>query len=272
MSESDQIVCKPTNWVKIRGVLILAMLGVFAFLFYKDGTVGYREKNLHYFVHSLMTDQAPAIANDSAKEFTAESWKEFAEAQTVTFPDVSEGPVPASAEGMEWPEELVDNFAAVKEGNNEAVNLWKDYAERQKWDQEPIEQPYDQGQINTQFYFAYGCATLFVVVLFFFLRILSRKMVVTDEAFIAPGGKRIEFSSMRKIDKRKWDVKGIADVFYDDGGSTKKVKVDGMVYGQFKKEDGEPAERLFAKIMENFKGEVVEYEETEEEEEVKGDV
>lgn len=269
MSESDQIVCRPTNWVKIRGVLILLMLGVFAFLFYKDGKIGYREKNLHYFVHSLMTEQAPAIANDSEKEFDVESWKVFAEGKSVVFPESSKGPIPESAEGMKWPAELADNFAAVKEGNNEAVKLWKDYAKREEWDQKPVEQPYDQGQINTQFYFAYGCAAMFVVVLFFFLRILSRKMVVTDEAFFAPGAKKIAFSDMRKIDKRKWDVKGIADIFYDEGGVTKKAKVDGMVYGQFKKDDGEPAERLFAKIMENFKGEVVEYEETEEEEEVK---
>ena len=87
--------------------------------------------------------------------------------------------------------------------------------------------------------------------------------MVTDEAYIAPGGRKVAYDQMKKIDKRKWDSKGIADIYYEDGGRTRKVKVDGMIYGQFKKEDGEPAEKLFAKIMERFKGEVVEYEEVE---------
>ena len=32
-----------------------------------------------------------------------------------------------------------------------------------------------------------------------------------------------------------------------------------MVYGQFKEEDRAPAEKLFSHVMENFKGEVLEY-------------
>ena len=32
-----------------------------------------------------------------------------------------------------------------------------------------------------------------------------------------------------------------------------------MVFGQFKEEDGAPAERLFNYVMERFRGEVIEY-------------
>ncbi|MDB4493400.1 hypothetical protein N9227_00005, partial [bacterium] len=38
----------------------------------------------------------------------------------------------------------------------------------------------------------------------------------------------------------------------------KKAKIDGMVYGQFKEEDGAPAEALFQKVLENFEGELIE--------------
>ena len=41
------------------------------------------------------------------------------------------------------------------------------------------------------------------------------------------------------------------------------AKVDGMVYGQFRPEDGAPAEKLFQRIRSNFSGELVELEELE---------
>ena len=74
---------------------------------------------------------------------------------------------------------------------------------------------------------------------------------------------------MVRVDKRKWDTKGIALVYYMDGGEEKKAKIDGMVYGQFKEEDGAPAEKLFSKVMENFKGEVIEYADLDEDEDTK---
>jgi hypothetical protein len=64
---------------------------------------------------------------------------------------------------------------------------------------------------------------------------------------------------MLRIDKRNWDTKGLALIYYKDGDTEKKAKIDGMVYGQFKEEDGAPAERLFCYLMDHFKGEVIEY-------------
>ena len=95
---------------------------------------------------------------------------------------------------------------------------------------------------------------------------MGRSMQVTATGYSPPGGKEIPFSSMTKVDKRKWDTKGLATIYYDLEGETKKAKVDGMIYGQFKAEDGAPAEALFAKIMDNFKGEVIEFIEEEDDE------
>ncbi|SHJ39004.1 hypothetical protein SAMN02745181_1941 [Rubritalea squalenifaciens DSM 18772] len=269
--ETKEIVCKASSWIKIRAILILAMLAVFAVLFYQDGTTGYKEKNLHFFMNRLFTEQAPQMASEG--EYTAESWAEFAKGEEVPFEQGESGvvaksakgelcPVPDTALGMEWPEELIQGYEKLKDGGASSgpKELWRDYTKRMEWDAEPKEEPYDLDTVNEQFYFSYGSVALFVVVLFFFLRTLSRTMRVTDEAYFAPGGKEIPFTAMKRIDKRKWDTKGVAVIYYDDAGGSKKTKVDGMIYGQFKKEDGEPAEKLFSKILENFKGEVVEYE------------
>ena len=71
----------------------------------------------------------------------------------------------------------------------------------------------------------------------------------------------------------KWKTKGIAYLFScpvaatphaaPDRVSLQKVKVDGMVYGQFREEDGAPAEALFQRILRNFQGELIELEDEE---------
>ena len=55
----------------------------------------------------------------------------------------------------------------------------------------------------------------------------------------------------------------MAYLFFEDkpdskGGALKRSKVDGMIYGQFREENGAPAEALFQRILQNFKGELVE--------------
>jgi len=57
---------------------------------------------------------------------------------------------------------------------------------------------------------------------------------------------------------RKWETKGLATLVYETDGKENKAKIDGMVYGQFKEEEGAPAEALFQKVLENFEGELIE--------------
>ncbi|MFC5049534.1 hypothetical protein ACFPK9_02715 [Rubritalea spongiae] len=266
MSENPVIVCKPTQWIKIRAILILLMFGVFAYLFYHDGTVGYREKNEHFVFHKLFTSIAPQEAD---KFEGAAEWNEFAStAKIPTLPE-EECPLPADFDREQtWPAVLAsaESFEKLKNTSDGASSIWRAYTGEKGWDFEPSEKIYDQGKLNEQFYMAGICGVLVLVVLFLFLRTLSRKMMVTETAYIAPGGKKVPYSAMRRIDARKWDVKGMAVIEYEDeSGAMKKVKVDGMIYGQFKEKDGQPAERLYEYIMERFKGEVIEFEKADEE-------
>ena len=92
-------------------------------------------------------------------------------------------------------------------------------------------------------------------------------MRVDDKGVTPAGGKLIPFGDIKRIDIRKWDTKGLAYLFYEKDGSEKKAKIDGMVYGQFKKEEGEPAQKLYERIMANFQGELIELAPEDEEEE-----
>ena len=42
-------------------------------------------------------------------------------------------------------------------------------------------------------------------------------------------------------------------------GGERKLRIDGLTYGGFKPEHGEPAEQLMRALRENFTGEVIEY-------------
>jgi len=266
MSTTPVIECKPSKWFKIRAVLILLMLAFFCAWFIKDGYSGYREKNLHYVSKQLFSDKKKGqedyvvnvqeVFNEGT--YTEKSWKEFASKQVLSAPAEERGLMPRDYDfGSKWPDEVVNGYKALKA--EDPHSLWKEYSGRMKWDLEGPKEIYDEGTIREQFIVSGVCALLFLIAAFICIRTMGRTMVVTEDTYIAPGGKKVPFADMRKIDMRKWDNKGIAMIYYEDGGATKKARVDGMVYGQFKEEDGAPAEKLFAHIMENFKGELVEY-------------
>ncbi len=266
MTEKRIIDCPPSKWFKIRAVLVLIMLLFFALWFLKDGVWGYRQKNLEYVTHHLFENpregQPSYIVNAHEVfkngNFTKESWAEYARKQVVPTPDKSRGLLPRDYDyNTKWPEELVNGYDALKKGQQ--LKLWNAFSGRMKWSQEVEHKLLDEGKIREQYITAAICGVLILIALFYIIRIFRRRMYVTEDAYYAPGGVKVPFSSMRKIDKRKWDTKGIALITYEEDGKMKKAKVDGMLYGHFAEEDGAPAEKLMDFIMKNFKGEVVEY-------------
>lgn len=57
------------------------------------------------------------------------------------------------------------------------------------------------------------------------------KLVADDDTLIASNGKRIPFSTITSIDKKKWDSKGIAVVHYHTPeGSEATTRIDDWVY------------------------------------------
>jgi len=271
----DTLICKPTKWFLWRVLAMLAMFSVFTVLFLIDGLWGYRDGNLHYFVHQTF-DQAGAKFQEKQNglQNSESDWKAFAEKQVCLFPEDAAEILPKETDvKMPWPTILVDGYATMKEkgGQNGANKLWEDYTAEKGWDAETGEHPMGADKIQQQFIAAGVAMFLILGTLFILIRTMRRTIEVDSEALTTQQGKRILFTDMVRIDKRKWDTKGLALVYYNDGGEEKKAKIDGMVYGQFKEEDGAPAEKLFSRVMENFKGEVLEYVDVDEVEEEEGD-
>ncbi len=274
LSKEEKIVCKPTKWFLWRALAMLTMFSIFAVLFFMDGMWGYREKNLHFYVNQAFIEagvdfqklQNKKLEND--EKLTESQWRDYAAEKKVVFPDGAVEILPRGTNvDMPWPGVLLEGFEVMdkKGGQSGSASLWEDYTASRKdvegkaWDIDPGEEPMNKDKIREQF-IALGVTLILVsITLFFFIRTMCRKMEADHEALYTQEGKKILYSDMVRVDKRKWDTKGIALIYYTQGGEEKKAKVDGMVYGQFKEEDGAPAEKLFSKIMENFKGEVLEY-------------
>lgn len=289
LSTEDKIVCKPTKWFLWRALAMLVMFSVFAVLFFMDGMWGYREKNLHFYVHQSFIQAGVDFQRlqneklESEAKLSETDWKDYASGQKVKFPDDAVDVLPKGAEvDMGWPELLVDGYSTMdgQGGQSGAVKLWEEYTASRKdvegkaWDIDPGEKPLKVGKIREQFIAMTVTLVLITLTLFFLIRTMRRKITIDNEALYTQDGRTIPYKDMVRVDKRKWDTKGMALVYYKDGEEEKKAKVDGMVYGQFKEEDGAPAEKLFSKLMANFKGEVMEYvsvDDDEEEPEVSGE-
>ena len=78
------------------------------------------------------------------------------------------------------------------------------------------------------------------------------KVLRADElSFTSPNGQRVLFSSAHRIDKRKWDNKGLAYVHYrDENEKERRAVIDDLKF------DG--ADKILDRLLENFDGELVE--------------
>lgn len=253
MPENQSVTCKPTPWFLFRACLMLAMFSVFAVLFYKDGSSGYRKKNEVFYLHQTFQQAQREFSEMQGKGgLDPESWKSYAQSRTVAFPDDASILPVGTQLPAKWPEILTD-YERMKPLQWNL--LWREYTKQRGLDSTPPEHPFDAGKIREQWIVFWICLALALTSLFFLLRTLSRKIVADADGITSQTGKRVPYSAMKRLDLRKWDTKGLAFIDHDSG----RLRIDGLTYGGFKKENGEPAERLMDLVRKNFSGEILEY-------------
>ena len=134
------------------------------------------------------------------------------------------------------------------EGKNQE---WVIYSAAQGWDKEPEEM--HQGKIDEQLYYGIGSAVLGVASLLYYLLNYPRKLTADATSFTPPGGPRIPFSSVHRIDKRPWKLKGLAKVFYTLNGKNGQTAIDDLRFAG--------AETILQRLESNFTGEILDHEE-----------
>lgn len=256
---SERIVCKPTPWFLLRAAAMLLMFGVFTVLFFVDGKWGYREKNLSYHL-SKAFEQATNEFKLKKDGMSPEEWRAFAEKQTVPFPeDTSVLPVGTQVP-MPWPPVLHDFEKMNASLGQEPNKLFNDYRLEADIKKDVPEHDFPARKINEQWAVFWVCLVLTVGALVMLLRTIGRSLAVDGQAFYPAGGGKVPFADLVRLDLRKWDTKGLAFAWAKTpAGGERKLRIDGLTYGGFKKEQDEPAERLMRQLKENFSGELIEY-------------
>ena len=163
----------------------------------------------------------------------------------------------------DWPDLLKDHRRLAADGWHK---LWLEFSAGRRMDANPPEHPavpgkvaFDAKKLREQAVMGGVCALLALGAAWVLLRTLRRTIEADAGGLTAADGRRIEFRQFDRLDKRKWKSKGLAYAWFDAGGSRRRIRIDGLTYGGFRKEDGEPAERLMQRLEANFSGELIDY-------------
>jgi hypothetical protein len=216
---SEPILCCVTRWYYRRMGMLAGLCLIFGCVFLYDGIWGYpKVVAIAQKKERFMKEFLPSF-EEAKKNGRMEQWIETAKAQGM--PTGVEGDSPR----------------------------WKSYAAQNGWAEEP--KHYSDHEIAEQFYYAYGC---FAVAVFACLvMLLNRGKVLRGEAdhWVTPEGVQVRYADVFRVDKRKWEHKGLAYAWYRvQGGASKRAVIDDLKYGG--------ADQILARLLSRFSGELIE--------------
>lgn len=216
---STPVICRVTRWYFRRMGMLAGLFLVFGLMFLYDGISGYPKsvalaKKKEWFTGEFLT------SFDAAKrDGKLEQW--IADAEAKGLPTGSEGEPPK----------------------------WVSYAAKNGWEEDP--KLYTEREIAEQFWFGYGClagAAIVGVVL-----LLNGRKTLCGEAdhWVTPEGVKIAYKDVFRIDKRKWEHKGLAYAWYRTaGGAEKRAVIDDLKFSS--------ADQVLERLMKAFSGELIE--------------
>jgi hypothetical protein len=219
-ASTEPIVCRVTPWYFRRLGMMSAMLMGMGLYFLYDGKYGYPKAN-EIAAQKDWFEQTVLKGYDDAKAANRlDAWVKETEAQGL----------PA--------------------GKNGEPPRWVSYAAERGWPEKPHK--YTDREITEQFW--WGGGTLLMGLLVGINMLLNRKKILSSagDHWVTPEGKTVYFANVFRVDKRKWDNKGLAYAWYreTDGGPEKKAVIDDLKF------DG--AARILDRLIARFKGELIE--------------
>lgn len=263
MSETT-IICKPTLDTFVRFAIVLAAFVGFGLYFFYDASVGYRKANEIYFSYHAFAKLGDDL---SANHPAASAW----EAKRLSSPLIdtrtvdgelvaTEGehsyPLPLDCEAARSCPPEACNFETMNKSWNEC---WLAYTARMHYPSQPAEHPYDAAAIREQWYAGGVCMLISALLLGLIIR-TSRRVMALQGNTVTAAGQSFLISDISRLDLRQWG-KGYKGVAYATVKG-KKIRLDGMTYGGFNPEKGEPAEAFMKALQARYQGEILEYEET----------
>lgn len=216
---SSTIVCRVTRWYFRRMGMLAGLLLAFGLAFLYDGTTGYPKsvelaKKKEQFINEFL----PSF-DVAKKEGTMEKW--LADARAAGMPTGVDGEPPK----------------------------WVSYAAANNWEEDP--KMYSDREIAEQFWFAGGliAGAMFVGMLLIWNR--GKVLLGNDDHWVTPEGEMIPYASVFRVDKRKWDNKGLAYAWHRSTGSKeKRAVIDDLKFAG--------ADKVLERILNRFSGELIE--------------
>ena len=200
--------------------LLAGMCLVFGLYFIYDWKIGYPKAN--------------AIA-DQQEWFEKELLPSYDKA--VNEGKLEEWMVQADAQG--WPKGKVGE-----------PPKWLQYAAINGWPEKP--KRYTQKEVDEQLW--WGIGTISIGLVAGIVLLLNRGKVLRCETdhWITPEGGKVCFADVVRVDTRKWDAKGLAYVWFQQGGAGKERRavIDDLKFGG--------ADRVLKRLLAGFEGELIE--------------
>ena len=117
--------------------------------------------------------------------------------------------------------------------DGELQRQWTEKAKAEGWKETPPK--YKPEELTTNTIYSYGVGALFTFVvglpcLLTFMRCLGQWIKVEDDGLVNAKGQKVSFDQITKIDKAKWEKKGIAKLLYSDNGSVKSFVIDDLKF------------------------------------------
>jgi len=122
------------------------------------------------------------------------------------------------------------------------LSEWPAFAKNAGWNEAPPHKLYKKEDIAGQY--VIGSLALLLGIATFIYRAGQIRLVfkLEDGAVIIPGGKRVPFESITGINRKKWDAKGLATVYYSIDGRQGKFILDDYKF------DPEPIHKIMTEI------------------------
>ncbi len=253
------IICKITPWFLLRIGGITALLAIFAVAFYIDGTKKYKEKNWEYYAYQPFKlageKYNELIQNDN---ITTQEWKTWIDSQPPVWPKEGYAVISEQADlNAKWPTilyQLADNTNQTYQ-KIPAWKLWETYSADYPFQasHEP-DHAYTQKQIETQITCFYVCLVLVALGIIATLILSKQTLSINANGDLTFAHLTIPQEQWLELHDQKWATKGIAYLHYiNTHKKTKKLRIDGFIYGGFDDTKQVSCENLVSYIQKNIK-------------------
>ncbi len=215
----DFVLCRVTPWYYRRMGLAAGMCLLFALYFLYDWKIGYPKENSYADKRDWFENELLPSYHAAKVEGRFEAWI-------------------AEARAKGWPA-----------GNNGEPPKWLLYSAEKGWPEKP--KRHTQKEVDEQLWWGLGTGAVALALLLVLLLNRHKTLTGTGDHLVTPEGETVLFADVFKVDKRRWDQKGLAYVWHRTAdGRERRAVIDDLKF------DG--AHRVLDKLLAAFKGKLLE--------------